>query len=132
MPHATALSKFCEIKAAKVAICPTLGWGKDFYDSPVDDRPVFSAHALGPATTNMAQVDNPQLTAQIDHAVTILDPTQRAAAWGKLDDEVTSESYVVVWLWDNDIGYGSTNVHRATWAFNGNGPSYVDSWLTNG
>jgi peptide/nickel transport system substrate-binding protein len=132
VPHATALSKFCEIKAAMVAICPTLGWGKDFDDSQSMIDPVFSAHALGPATTNMAQVNNPVLTKQIDQAVSVLDPTARAAAWGALDKEVTSESYVVTWLWDNDIVYASKNVHRATWAFNGNGPDYVDSWLTNG
>jgi peptide/nickel transport system substrate-binding protein len=132
VPHATMLSKFCEIKAAQVAICPNLGWGKDFYDSQSMIDPVFSAHALGPATTNMAQVNNPQLTAQIDKAVQIVDPTQRAAAWGALDKEVTSEAYVVTWLWDNDVAYASKNVHRVTWAFNANGPDYVDSWLTNG
>jgi peptide/nickel transport system substrate-binding protein len=132
VPHATMLSKFCEITAAKVGICPNLGWGKDFYDSQSMIDPVFSAAALGPATTNMAQVNNPALTSQINKAVAITDPTQRAAAWGALDKEVTSEAYVATWLWDNDIVYGSKNVHRVTWAFNGNAPDYVDSWLTNG
>lgn len=132
VPHATVLTKFCEVKAAKVAICPTLGWGKDFDDSQSMIQPVFSGDVLGPSTTNMAQVNNPALTKQINQAVQITDPTARAAAWGKLDDEVTSQAYVVAWLWDNQISYGSADVHHTTWAFNSNGPDYVNSWLTNG
>ena len=30
VPHATMGSKFCEVPAAKVAICPSLSWGWGF------------------------------------------------------------------------------------------------------
>jgi peptide/nickel transport system substrate-binding protein len=119
VPHATMLTKFCEVATAKVAICPNTGWGKDFYDAQSMIDPVFNGAALGPATTNMSQVNNPALNTQIDAAKQLTDPTARAAAWGKLDGEITSDAYVVPWLWDNEVSFSSKNVNGAVWMFNG-------------
>jgi peptide/nickel transport system substrate-binding protein len=129
VPHATMYSKFCEVTAAKVAICPNTAWGKDFYDSQSMIDPVFNGAALGPQTTNMAQVNNPTINAQIDAAVKIVNPTARAAAWGKIDDEITDQAYVVTWLWDNQINFESKDVHGAIWDFNSGDWDLTNSYL---
>ena len=133
VPHATAQSKFCSVPKAKVAICPNLGWGKDFYDSQSMIDPIFNGKNIVPAgNVNTAQANNPALNAQMNAAEAIIDPTQRAAAWGKLDDELTAQAYVVPWLWDNEVTFASKNVHGVNWAFNGNAWDLANSWLTNG
>jgi peptide/nickel transport system substrate-binding protein len=112
VPHATMLSKFCEVPKAAVAICPTLGWGKDFFDSQSMIDPVFNGKNIVPSgNTNMAQANDPKINAQIDQAETLTDPAARAKAWGQLDREITGQVYVVTWLWDNQVNYASKNVN---------------------
>jgi peptide/nickel transport system substrate-binding protein len=130
VPHSTLLSKFCLVPKAKVAICPTLGWGKDFYDSQSMIDPVFNGKNIVPAgNTNTAQANDPTLNAAMNGAEPITDPTARAAAWGKIDDQVTAQAYVIPWLWDNEVTFASTNVHGANWAFNGNTWDLANMWV---
>jgi peptide/nickel transport system substrate-binding protein len=133
VPHATVLSKFCLVPKAKVAICPTLGWGKDFYDSQSMIDPVFNGKNIVPVgNTNTAQANDPTLNAQMNAAEQLIDPAQRAAAWAKLDDAVTAQAYVVPWLWDNEVTFASKNVHGINWAFNGNTWDLANSYLVKG
>jgi peptide/nickel transport system substrate-binding protein len=121
VPHATMLTKYCEVPKAAVAICPTLGWGKDFFDSQSMIDPVFNGKNIVPSgNTNIAQANDPQLNAQMDAAEKLTDPAARATAWANLDKEITGQAYVITWLWDNEVGFHSTNVNGVQWAFNGN------------
>jgi peptide/nickel transport system substrate-binding protein len=130
VPHATVLSKYCLVPKAKVAICPTLGWGKDFYDSQSMLDPVFNGANIVPVgNTNTAQLNDPTINSQMDKAETTIDPTQRAAEWGKIDQELTAGAYMVPWLWDNEVSFASKNVHGVLWAFNANSWDFVNSWL---
>jgi peptide/nickel transport system substrate-binding protein len=121
VPHATMLTKYCEVTKAAVAICPTLGWGKDFFDSQSLIDPVFNGKNIVPAgNTNIPQANDPKLNAQMDAAEKLTDPTARANAWGQLDKEITGQVYTVAWLWDNEVGFHSKNVNGVQWAFNSN------------
>ena len=120
VPYATMLTKYCEVPKAAVAICPTVGWGKDFFDSQSMIMPVFYGPNIVPSgNTNMAQVNDPTLNTQMEAAEQLTDPTQRASAWANLDKEITSQVYVVAWLWDNEVGFESGNVAGVPWKFNG-------------
>ena len=133
VPHATMYSKFCLVPKSKVAICPSLGWGPDFFDAQSMIDPVFNGKNIVPVgNTNTSQANNPTLNAAMDAAEELITPTARAAAWGKIDDEVTAEAYSIPWLWDNEISFASKNVHLANWKFNGNAPDYTTSYLTKG
>jgi len=130
VPHATMYSKFCEVPKAKVAFCPTVGWGKDFWDSQSMIDPVFNGKNIVPTgNTNIAQANDPTLNAEMNAAESLTDPTQRAAAWGKLDREVTGQAFVDVWLWDNDVNYTSKDIHGVDWAFNGNTFDLTNSYF---
>jgi peptide/nickel transport system substrate-binding protein len=121
VPHATMLTKYCEVPKAKVAICPTVGWGKDFFDSQSMITPVFYGGNIVPSgNTNMAQANDPTLNAQMRKAEQLTDPTARANAWAALDKAITAQAFVVTWLWDNEVGFHSTNVNGVQWPFNGN------------
>jgi peptide/nickel transport system substrate-binding protein len=131
VPNATMLSKFCEVPKAKVAICPTLAWGRDFLDAQTIVDPVFNGKNILPVgNTNASQANDPALNAEMDHAETLLSPARRAAAWGKIDTQVTAQAFGVPWLWDNQVSFTSKNVHGVTWNFNGNVWDLTNSYLT--
>ena len=110
--HAAVISKFCGTPKSKVAFCPTLGWGKDFFDSQSLIDPIFNGENIVPSgNVNIAQANDPKLNAQMNKAKTLVDADARAKAWGEIDKAVTSQAYYVTWLWDNQINFASKNVN---------------------
>src|SRR6185437_4472547 len=74
----------------KVAICPCVGWLKDFADPQTLLDPTFNGkNILSANNSNWPQLNDPAVNKAMDDAETILDPKQRAQAWGKIDDMVT-------------------------------------------
>jgi peptide/nickel transport system substrate-binding protein len=119
VPHATMLSKFCQVTKANVALCPTLGWGKDFFDSQSLIDPVFNGKNIVPSgNVNSAQANDPKLNAQMDKATSITDNAARAKAYGDLDRALTGRVYYITWLWDNQIQFASKNVNGVKSKFN--------------
>jgi len=117
--HATMLSKFCGVPKAKVAICPNLGWGKDFTDAQSMIDPIYNGKGIVPVNnSNYAQVDDPKLNAMMDKAEEIVDVKGRAQAWADVDKEVTAGAYIVPWLWDNQVNFASANVNAVRSKFN--------------
>jgi peptide/nickel transport system substrate-binding protein len=130
VPHATLLSKFCLVPKAAVAICPTLGWGSDFFDSQSFLDPLFNGKNIVPSgNVNTAQVNDPSLNAKINKAKELTDASARAKAWADLDKEVTNQSYFIVWLWDTNVGFASTNVKLVKSKFNSGAPDLTFSSL---
>jgi peptide/nickel transport system substrate-binding protein len=120
VPHATMLQKFCNVPKSAVAICPNLGWGKDFFDAQSFIDPLFNGKNIVPSgNVNTAQVNDPKINSEIEKAKTITNPTDRATAWGNLDKQVTDQSYFLTWTWDNYVGLMGTNVKGVQNAFNG-------------
>ncbi|HEY7629182.1 MAG TPA: hypothetical protein VH817_00680, partial [Thermoleophilaceae bacterium] len=121
VPHATMLQKFCQVPSAKVALCPTLGWGKDFFDAQSMIDPVFNGRNIIPSgNVNTAQANEPGTNSRLDAATSITDADKRAQAYGQLDRQLTGQAYYVTWLWDNEVNYASKNVNGVQNAFNGN------------
>jgi peptide/nickel transport system substrate-binding protein len=119
VPHATMLSKLCQVPKAAVAICPNFGWGADFFAAQSFLDPLFNGKNIVPSgNVNTSQVNDPGINANIDKGKHITDPAASAKAWAALDKEVTSQSYFVTWLWDNYIILSSTNVKAVPSKFN--------------
>ena len=119
VPHATMLTKYCQVPKADVAICPNLGWGADFFAAQSFIDPLFNGKNLIPSgNVNTAEVNDPDLNKAIDKAKQLTDPDEAAQAWGDLDKEVTNQSYFITWLWDNQVNLRSANVNGVPSKFN--------------
>lgn len=119
VPHATMLTKFCQVPKADVAICPNLGWGADFFAAQSFFGPLFHGRNIVPSgNVNTAQVNDPKLNAQVDRALKITNAGAAAKAWGDLDKEVTNQAYFIVWLWDNNVSLQSSNMKGVPSKFN--------------
>jgi peptide/nickel transport system substrate-binding protein len=130
VPHSTLLSKFCLVPKANVAICPTLGWGADFFTAQSFIDPLFNGKNIVPSgNVNTAEVNDPKLNAEIDKAKHLTDATAAAKAWGKLDKEITSQAYFIPWLWDNNVGLESTNMKGVSSKFNSGAYDFAFSSL---
>jgi peptide/nickel transport system substrate-binding protein len=109
------------VPKAEVAICPTVGWGKDFFDSQSMITPVFYGPNIVPSgNTNMAQANDPTLNKEMEQAAQLTSTAQRSSAWANLDKQITSQVFVVTWLWDNEVVFASSNVAGVTSPFNSN------------
>jgi peptide/nickel transport system substrate-binding protein len=119
VPHADLSPKFCGVPKAAIAICPTVGWGPDFFAPQSMIDPFFNGENIVPTgNINQAQVNDPALNAQIDKAKQVTDPAASARAWADLDKEATDQVYIITWLWDNNVGLKSTDVNGVPSLFN--------------
>jgi peptide/nickel transport system substrate-binding protein len=119
VPHVSVISKFCGTPKANVAICPTLGWGKDFFDSQSSLDPILNGkNIVQSGNANYAQADDPALNAAMDKAETLIDASARAKAWAAIDKTATGEAFYIPWLWDNQVNFASKNVNGVKNKFN--------------
>ena len=112
-------TKFCNVPSAKVAVCPNVGWLKDFSDPQTFIDPTFNGKNILPqGNSNWAQLDNPEINKMMDDAETISDPQARARAWGEIDRMLTAQVPVIPWFWDKDPLLHSKNVNGVVNAYN--------------
>ena len=115
-------TKFCSVVANEPNVCPNVGWVKDFNDGQgMIDVPFNGASITGsPANnSNQALLNDPKVNAALDAAKYIVDPTQRAAAYGKIDDMIMAEAPAIPWDWDYQANVNSANVLPVVNEFNG-------------
>ncbi len=111
--HAVMYTKFCSVVANEPNVCPNVGWVKDFNDGQaMIDVPFNSKTITGSPTnnSNWPQLKDPQVNAALNSAKYITDPTQRAATYGKIDDQITALAPALVWDWDYETNVNSPNV----------------------
>jgi peptide/nickel transport system substrate-binding protein len=119
VPHVSVISKFCGTPSAKVAFCPTLGWGKDFFDSQSMLDPILNGkNIVQSGNANYAQANDPALNAAMNKAEGLTDTAARAKAWAAIDKEATAQVFYIPWLWDNQINFSSKNVNGVKNKFN--------------
>jgi peptide/nickel transport system substrate-binding protein len=104
-------TKFCNSPKAAVAICPNVGWLKDFSDAQTYLDPTFNGeNILQTGNSNWSQLNDKALDAEMDKAKLLTDPKERAQAWAEIDKKITELAPAVNWLWDKDPLIRSPNV----------------------
>ncbi len=119
--HATMYTKFCNVAANDPNICPNVGWVKDFNDGQaILDVPFNGATITASPTNNanQAKLNDPAVNAALNSAKYITDPTQRAATYGKIDDEIMAQAPDVPWDFDYETNINSANVVPVVNEFN--------------
>jgi peptide/nickel transport system substrate-binding protein len=113
-------TRFCSRPDAEVAICPNVGWIKDFNDGQsILDPTVNGENIIDVNNTNWPQLDVPEINQAINDASLVNDPEERAQAWGEVDRMVTEQAPAIPYVWDNQPTVASGNVNLVTNLFNG-------------
>jgi peptide/nickel transport system substrate-binding protein len=106
----TMYTRYCNTPSAKVAICPNVGWLKDFADGQTMLDPTFNGkNILEQGNSNWPQLNVPEINEAMDKAE-LLPTDERPAAWAAIDKMVTEQAGVVPWIWDNQPLIQSANV----------------------
>jgi peptide/nickel transport system substrate-binding protein len=104
-------TKFCNVPAAEVAVCPNVGWIKDFNDPQAMLDPTFNGDNIEPtANSNWPQLDVPEINEAMNEAALIGDIDERAQAWGDLDTQVMEQAPAIPYVWDDQGNVRSENV----------------------
>jgi peptide/nickel transport system substrate-binding protein len=117
-------TKFCNVPGQKVAICPNVGWLKDFPDPQTYLDPTFNGdNILEQGNSNWPQLNDPALNEEMNAAKLLTDPEERAQAWAEIDRKITELAPAVPWIWDDTSNLKSDNVNgvidedNALWSY---------------
>ena len=115
----TMYTKYCNSPSANVAVCPNVGWIKDFADGQTIISPTFAGkNILEQGNSNWGELDDPAINEAIDKAE-LLPKEERAAAWGAIDKMIVEQMPVIPWIWDNTPLIQSANVNGVASESNG-------------
>jgi peptide/nickel transport system substrate-binding protein len=107
----TMYTRYCNTPAADVAVCPNVGWLKDFPDGQTILSPTFNGkNILEQGNSNWSELDDPAINKAMD-AAEILPVDKRPAAWAEIDKMVTAQAPAVPWIWDKTPLVQSANVN---------------------
>jgi peptide/nickel transport system substrate-binding protein len=107
----TMYTRYCNVPKADVAICPNVGWIRDFADGQTMLSPTFAGKNILPqGNSNWPQLDDPAINKAIDEAE-VAPVEQRAQLWGNVDKMVTATAAAIPWIWDKQALIQSKNVN---------------------
>ena len=114
-------SKFCQIPKSGYDVCPNVAWGKDFNDpQSLLDVPFNGENIIQEGNSNHALFDDPEINQAMDKAKLIVDPNERAQAWGKIDQQLMEKGAAIPWLWDKQPNINSKDVNAVLNEFTSN------------
>ncbi len=104
-------AKYCGVPKQEIDACPAVGWVRDF----ADPLTVLYVPFYGPAITqtnnsNWGQVNDPQINAAMVQAALVTDPTARAQAWAKVDEQLVDKAVAAPEEFDNQPNIESKDV----------------------
>lgn len=116
----TMFDRFCAAPAARVNVCPNLGWIRDFADPQTVLDGAFNGKAIVPEgnNSNWPQLNDPQINAAMARAELLVDKQERADAWAKIDRMITETGAAIPWLWDKQPVISSEDVRCANQLWN--------------
>lgn len=111
VPQETLYTKFCGIPSAKVAVCPNVGWFKDFSDPQAMLDPTFNGKSILQAgNVNWPQLNVPAVNDQLDKAALEAVGKGRNDAFAKANHLIAEQAPAIPWLWDKTAIINSKDV----------------------
>ena len=111
VPQDTLYTKFCGVPKQKVAICPNVGWFKDFSDPQAMLDATFNGNnILQQGNVNWPQLDVPAINDAMKAASTTPVGADRNKAWAKIDHMIAEQAPALPYIWDKSASVGSKNV----------------------
>jgi len=130
--HSTMYTRFCNVPKSEPNVCPNVGWLPDFHDPQTILDVTFNGKRITAVNnSNWPLLNDPKINAAMVRAERLLDPSARAAAWGKIDQQVTRTAAAVPWLWESYPTLFSRRVTAATERWNGGSPDVTFMAVTS-
>jgi peptide/nickel transport system substrate-binding protein len=113
VPQDTLYTKFCSVPSAKVAVCPNVGWFKDFADpQSMLDATFNGKNILQQGNVNWPQLDDPAINNAMKAASTVPVGPERNQAWAKINHQIAEQAPALPWIWDKTASVGSKDVNQ--------------------
>jgi peptide/nickel transport system substrate-binding protein len=113
VPQDTLYTKFCGVPKADVAVCPNVGWFKDFADpQSMLDATFNGKNILQQGNVNWPQLDVPAINDAMKAGSTVPVGTERNQAWAKINHMIAEQAPAIPWIWDKTASVGSKNVNQ--------------------
>jgi peptide/nickel transport system substrate-binding protein len=111
VPVDTLFTKFCGVPSQKVAICPNVGWYRDFADAQSMLDATFNGdNILQQGNVNWPQLDVPAINQAMKTAAVAPTGANRNQAWAKINHLVAEQAPAVPYLWPNNAAVQSKDV----------------------
>jgi peptide/nickel transport system substrate-binding protein len=110
--HNVMYTKYCNVPSAAVAVCPNVGWLKDFADAQTLLDPTFNGKNILPQNnSNWSQLNDPAINDAMTKAELLAKPDERATAWANIDKQITEQAPAIPYVWDKNPEIRSANVN---------------------
>lgn len=112
-------TQFCNVPKKAPAVCPNVGWLKDFNDAQTLLDPVFNGNNIVPVNnSNWAQLNVPAINDAMAKASVTTDAASANDQWAEIDRQITDQAPAIPWIWDNSPNIASANVKGVINKFN--------------
>ena len=118
VPQDVLYTRHCGVRRSRYAICPNVGWFRDYSDAEPMLSPTFSGRAI-PAfgNVNWSHLRVPRIDQAIEAARLVPPGPDRDRAWAAVNHDVTALAPAVPYAWEDSFTVFSANVESVTNAF---------------
>jgi peptide/nickel transport system substrate-binding protein len=119
VPQDTLYTKFCGVPKQNVAICPNVGWFKDFSDPQAMLDATFNGdNILQQGNVNWPELDVPAINDAMKAASTTPVGPDRNKAWAKINRMIAEQAPALPYIWDKSASVGSKDVVQVINTYN--------------
>jgi peptide/nickel transport system substrate-binding protein len=97
----TMFTRFCGLPKADVALCPNVGWFKDFSDpQSMLDATFNGDNILREGNVNWPELDVPAINQAMKHAALVPVGAARNSAWANINHMIAEQAPAIPFTWD--------------------------------
>src|SRR3712207_5252923 len=101
VPQDTLYTKFCGVPKQQPALCPNVGWFKDFPDpQSMLDATFNGDNILQQGNVNWPQLDVPAINEAMKEAALLEIGKERNEAWARINKMIAEQAPAIPWIWD--------------------------------
>ena len=111
VPQDTMYTRFCNVPSQNVAVCPNVGWFKDFADGQAMLDATFNGdNILQQGNVNYSELDVPAINEAAKAASLLPVGKERNKAWAKINEMIIEQAPAIPYIWDKTALIGSKDM----------------------